>query len=110
MINIPVNAIFAETGKNIHLHRFIVAAEYSGKTVSKGNDGTIENTVRRRNLITSYNRIFRVTPHNIGTTFGTTFPRHIKNFFHLYLKFLLLIYFSKIHSFIQAVVSFLSLL
>ena len=46
MIDIPMNTVLTETCKDIHLHRFVIAAEYAGKTILKRNNSTIEYTIR----------------------------------------------------------------
>ena len=45
MIDFPVDTIFAEARKNIHLHCLVVAAENSCESVFERNDSTIEDTV-----------------------------------------------------------------
>ena len=45
MIDFPVDAVLAEAGEDVHLHRFVVAAEHTCITVFKRNDGTVEDTV-----------------------------------------------------------------
>ena len=46
MANIPVNTIFTESCEDIHLYRFVITTEYTGESIFKRNDGTIENTIR----------------------------------------------------------------
>ena len=75
MLYFPVDAVLAETGKNIHLHRPVVTTEHTGKSVAKRHHCTIEDTVGRRNMVTSDNGILRITPHHVRTICRTLFPR-----------------------------------
>ena len=45
VIDIPIDAVLTETGKDIHLHCLVVTTEYSGKSIFKRHYGTIKNTV-----------------------------------------------------------------
>ena len=45
MLYFPVDAVLAETGKDIHLHRTIVTTEHTGITILKRNHRTVENAV-----------------------------------------------------------------
>ena len=45
MLDIPVNAVFTESGKDIHLHSLVVATENSGIATVERHHGTIENTI-----------------------------------------------------------------
>ena len=56
MLYFPVDAVLAETGKDIHLHRPVVTTEHTGKSVAKRHHCTIEDTVGRRNMVTSDKR------------------------------------------------------
>ena len=45
VVDVPVNTILAETGKDIHLHGFVIATENASEAVFKRYYGTIENAV-----------------------------------------------------------------
>ena len=45
VIDVPVDAILTESGKDIHLHGLVVATENACKTIFKGYYGTVENAV-----------------------------------------------------------------
>ena len=57
MIDFPVNTVFTEAGKDIHLYSFVVATENSGITILERNNGTVEDTVGCRDMITADHRI-----------------------------------------------------
>ena len=76
MLYFPVDAVLAETGKDIHLHRPVVTTEHTGITILKRNHRTVENAVRRRNMVAVYYGILRITPHYILTACRPFFPRH----------------------------------
>lgn len=57
VIDVPVDTVFTESRKDIHLYGFVVTTEYSGETVAERYNGTVEYTVGTRYLITSDNRI-----------------------------------------------------
>ena len=46
MIDFPVDAVLAETCKDIHLYSSVVATEHPSKSIFEGNYRTIENTIR----------------------------------------------------------------
>ena len=62
VVNLPVDAIGTESGIQPHLTCLVVTAKHSGKTVSKRNNGTVENTVGRRNHIPTDYRITGIAP------------------------------------------------
>ena len=45
VIDVPVDAVLAESGKDIHLHGLVVATENACETIFKGYYGTVENAV-----------------------------------------------------------------
>ena len=92
MAYFPIDSVFTKARKDIHLHCLIITTEDTGKSIPERNYRTIENTVGSRNVIASDNRVFRVTPHNVCTTFRAFFPRHIHHLFHNS-SMLLVIYF-----------------
>lgn len=60
--DIPMQAVVAESGENVHLHRAVVAAEHAGIAFAERHYGTVENTVRRRYSVTSDDGVLRVAP------------------------------------------------
>ena len=74
-IDFPMNTVITEACKDVHLHSFVVATEHPCKAFSKWNDGTVEDTVRRWNVISMDNGVLTVTPHHVLTTLRTVFPR-----------------------------------
>ena len=75
VVDFPVNSIFTEASKNVHLHCFVVAAENPCIAVAKRHNSRVKNTVRGRDIIPTDNRVFRITPHYIGTTRRAFLPR-----------------------------------
>jgi len=47
MFDVPMNTVFAESCKDIHLHGFVIATEYSGEPVFKRYYGTVKDAVGR---------------------------------------------------------------
>ena len=45
VLYVPMDAIFAESCENVHLHGFVVTAEYSGKAIPKRHYCAVENAV-----------------------------------------------------------------
>jgi hypothetical protein len=45
MVNFPMESVFAESGKDVHLNGFVIAAKNAGKTFLKGDYRTIKNTI-----------------------------------------------------------------
>ena len=45
VIDVPVDAILAESCKDVHLHGLVVATENACETIFKGYYGTVENAV-----------------------------------------------------------------
>lgn len=62
VVDVPMQAVVAESGENVHLHCAVVAAEHAGEAFSERHHGTVENTVRRRYSVTSDDGILRVAP------------------------------------------------
>ena len=45
VVDAPVDAVGRETGKNVHLHTAVVAAEHAGKTLAVAHHSRVENGV-----------------------------------------------------------------
>ena len=45
VIDVPVDTILTKSGKDIHLHGLVIAAENASKSVFKGYYGTVEDAV-----------------------------------------------------------------
>ena len=57
MLNLPVDTVLAETGKDIHLHRLVVATEHTCIAITERNYSTVEDTVRCGDCIAVDNRV-----------------------------------------------------
>ena len=77
VVDLPVNAVFGESGKNVHFHTPVVTAEHAGIGVSKGDHGRVEDAVGGRDGVPLNNRVAVVTPHGLGVAFGLVLPRHV---------------------------------
>ena len=85
MLYFPVDAVLAETGKDIHLHSSVVAAEDAGKTIAERNDRAVEYAVGRRDCITVDYWIAGITPQGVCAAFGSFFPGHVSDIgFHCF--------------------------
>jgi hypothetical protein len=69
-----MEAILAESGMDIHLHRLIVAAEYACKTIPEGDYRTVENTIGSGDIVASNDRIPGIAPEHIRGPLGSIFP------------------------------------
>jgi hypothetical protein len=74
MINLPVDAILAEPGIDIHLHCFVVTAEYTRKSLPEGDYGTIEDAVGGGDLIPPDDRVPGIAPNYISRSLWSFFP------------------------------------
>ena len=63
VLNVPVNAVFTKSGKNIHADRFAVTAEHSRKTVFIWDNRTVKHAVRIFCCKPLDNRIFVIAPY-----------------------------------------------
>ena len=89
MFDVPVNTVFAESCKDIHLHGFVIATEHSGEPVFKRYYGTVEDAVGRGDMVAVDYWIFRITPHDVRTSCRTVFPGHNHFFCHIVFSFLM---------------------
>ena len=89
MFDVPMNTVFAESCKDIHLHGFVIATEYSGEPVFKRYYGTVKDAVGRGDMVAVDYRIFRITPHDVRTSCRTVFPGHNHFFCHIVFSFLM---------------------
>ena len=78
IINLPMKAILAAAGKNIHADGFAVTAEYAGKCILERNNGTVEHAVGALVAVAPDDRIAGITPNRIGIPSGLFFPRNIR--------------------------------
>ena len=57
MVDIPMDSVLAKTGKDIHLHRTVVATEHACEAILEGHYGAVEDTIGSRYLVTANHRI-----------------------------------------------------
>src|SRR3990172_2224321 len=76
-VDLPVNAVLAESPVKLHFSRGIVDAKNTGKFAFIGYDGAVKNAVRSRQGVAGDNRIFLITPHQFLTVFWAILPGDI---------------------------------
>ena len=73
--DVPVDAVFAEAGINIHADGFGITAENAGEAVLKRNDRTVENTVADGGVMPPDDWVCAVAPYWHGLMFRFGLPR-----------------------------------
>ena len=92
ILKFPFQAIFGAANKNIHRAAFIIAAEYTDKTVFPRNNRAVEDRIGIFLFIPLDNRVFVITPQNILAICRFVLPRDIRkrisdNFCHNFSPF-----------------------
>ncbi len=76
-IDLPIDAVVAESPVELHVAAAVVHAEDTGEAVLVGDDRAVEDAVRRGGAVTPDDRIAGAAPDRVGAVQGTLFIRKI---------------------------------
>lgn len=77
LVDVPIQSVVAETNVKRHAAVGVVAAEYAGKACAEWNDGTVENTVRRRQQVATNDGILTIAPQGSLAACRPLLPWHV---------------------------------
>lgn len=76
-VDVPIQSVVAEANVKCHASVGVIAAEDAGKAVAEGNDGTVENTVRRRQQVATDDGILTIAPQGSLAACRPLLPWHV---------------------------------
>ena len=78
MLDLPVKRIHALSEEQLLLHGLVIAAEHPDKCTVLRDYRAVKNTVRRRNIMSSDDRVVVISPDNVRTSGRTILPRDVR--------------------------------
>ena len=75
VVDVPMNAVLAETSEDVHLHLLVVAAEYASISILEGNDCAVEDAVAARDVVATDNGVLAIAPHDVVAVGRAVLPR-----------------------------------
>lgn len=77
LVDVPIQSVVAEANVKRHAAVGVIAAEYAGKAFAEGHDGTVENTVRRRQQVATDDGILTIAPQGSLAACRPLLPWHV---------------------------------
>lgn len=77
LVDVPIQSVVAEANVKRHAAVGVVATEHAGKAFAEWNDGTVENTVRRRQQVATDDGILAIAPQGSLAACRPLLPWHV---------------------------------